>query len=869
MKAHRYLFLLLISLLLVSGTHAVLSKSTIAATLELISPAGCPLTGCAAGQRLNYRLTFPVSPIFTTGENVMVCVTSTGGSTSPGVTLIDFSTGYISSEGLVSGATYNPILNCDGNVFSGEDLVVSVAAQLNSSLTDQLNLAVRIHNLADSNGSLRYHLFEKNSAGDWVEKEAPTASISVEASQVSSAYVAKNSDDCNLETPCFINSGDDLPGGLGTGLKDAIDALPDGSPETPIRITILGEYPVKTEEVLLDRPNTILQGRNGSSLSAKGSICTKPLLGITSSLTIQDLSIDDGECTSVSRNLIRVNSSLPVTIQRNTLQNGAHAILYEDNSGNLLVQFNHFTNNVGNAIRRVGADDSGKLTAVANNILGNTWAPIIECGSPNKGTVDHNFWGTGISPATASNRCTFTEGAQLGAAVLTQPAGVQGERVQVRTASTSLFGGDLSVRRSAGGDYALYVVNHGQGAEENVPFLDYGTEPITACGNFYDIFLGSALPTGSDLIASFKYDLNTSCQEVIESPNYCGQQSNPSLYPLWWFDPKTQLMESWGRAGESHSGQPGQSVVCDTNQKTITITIDQSGRPNLTQDLNQTPFIVGLPLPLGVELTEEGFTGSYHYNQADLTWTTISENNIGGFHILRSESSNGPYLRISGLIEGMGNPFLGGLYTYTDAPLQTGKTYYYKLEVVDNDDLTLQFYGPITITTATVTPTFTHTFTITPTPTATLTGTITPTPTRTSTRTPTPTRTPYVYRSPTSLYRTYTPTPIRTATSRYQTSTLTRTSTFVEPTRPTPESTTTSSSYPLPGGEQPTGGTPSYTPDQLPSGTVSSTSPSTPTEISGGFLEKSNRYQQFAWWGIPLALLCVAILAGWLWHKKH
>jgi len=91
-----------------------------------------------------------------------------------------------------------------------------------------------------------------------------SASITVAASQVNTAYVAETSDDCNLEAPCFINSGDDLPGGLGTGLKDAIDALPAGTSANPISITILGDYPVKTREVLLDRPNIIIQGRAGS-----------------------------------------------------------------------------------------------------------------------------------------------------------------------------------------------------------------------------------------------------------------------------------------------------------------------------------------------------------------------------------------------------------------------------------------------------------------------------------------------------------------------------------------------------------------------------------------------------------------------------
>lgn len=871
MKAHRILLPLLVCLLFITGTSAVLSKDTKSVSLDLTSPAGCPLTGCAAGQRLNYRLTFPVNPVFADGNNVMVCVTSSGGSSSPGVTLIDFSTGYISSQGLISGATYTPISNCDGNSFSGEEHVISVAAQLSSSLSDQLNLAVRLHRLADSNGSIRYHLFEKDSTGNWIEKEMTSASITVAASQVNTAYVAETSDDCNLEAPCFINSGDDLPGGLGTGLKDAIDALPVGISANPIIITILGDYPVKTREVLLDRPNIIIQGRAGSKLTAAGSTCTEPLLGITSAVTIQNLAIDDGECTSVSRNLIRINSSLPVTIQRSTLRNGAHAILYEDNSGNLLVQFNHFTNNVGNAIRRVGANNAGKLTAVANNILGNTWAPVVECGSPAKGTVDHNFWGAGITPKTASNNCTFTTGAQLGAAVLTQTTGVLGELVQVQTRETILFGGDLTVRRSTGSDYTLYVVNHGQGSEINIPFLNHGTDPITACSNFYDIFLASALPQGSDLIASFKYDLNSSCQAVIETQNYCGQEVDPSLYPLWWFDPKTELTESWGRVGQSQSGQPGQSVVCDTTQKTITMTIDDTGRPNLTQDMNQTPFIVGLPLPQGVELSEEGFTGSYHYNQAGLTWTTLSENTIGGFHILRSENINGPYLRISGLIEGIGNPFLGGIYAYTDSPLPTGKTYYYKLEVVDSEDLTLQLFGPITITTATPTPTFTHTFTITPTLTITLTPTVTLTPTRTPTRTPTPTRTSYIYRSPTSRYRTSTPTPVRTATSRYQTATLTRTSTLLEPTQPTLEKTRTSSSYPLPGEEQPTLGTPTPTHEQVPSGTITLASPSATIVITGDYLEKTNRYQSFAWWGVLLGVVLVLGAGGyfvWLRQKQ-
>jgi len=462
--------------MLLAGTHVVLSKSTKSVALDLISPAGCPLSGCAAGQRLNYRLSFPISPVFTGGDNVMVCITSTGGSSTAGLSLVDFSTGYVSTQGLVSGAVYTPIANCAGNAFSGEDQIVSVSAQVNSSLTDQLNLALRLNRLADLDGNLKYHLFEKDAGGTWIEKGSASAPIEVDPAQVTEAYVAENSNACNLEAPCFINSGDDLASGLGTGLKDAVDALPDGTSANPVKITILGTYPIKANEVLLNRPNVFLQGRSGSVLTAQGTICTAPMLGVTSGLTIQNLSINDGECTSVSRNLIRVNSSLPVVLQRNTLQNGAHAIVYEDNTGNLLVQFNQITNNVGNAIRRVGSSSTGSLLAVANNFLGNAWSLQVECGNPAKGTVDHNFWGAGLSPATGSSHCTYTEGSQLGAAILAQSAGVAGELTQVRTVSTSLFNGAVILRHSTGSDYPLYIVNHGQGSSDNIPFLNHGTE---------------------------------------------------------------------------------------------------------------------------------------------------------------------------------------------------------------------------------------------------------------------------------------------------------------------------------------------------------------------------------------------------------
>ena len=873
----RYFPVLLIALLFLSGTGLVLSKTKQVTALELVAPAGCPLNGCAAGQRLNMRLSFPIEPVYSAAENAMICVTSTGGSNNPAlIPFTDYSTGSISARGLVSNVTYSPVESCAGNSFAGENLIASVQAWHTASVADQLNLALRLNKLATLDGSVKFHVFEKETSGIWIEKSSAILALSLSASQGATAYVGTDSGVCSLKTPCFINSGDDLPGGLGTGLKDALDALPDGSSSAPNTINILGTYPVKSNEVLVDRPNFILQGSASSTLTASGSVCSAPLLGITSRVTLQGLVINDGDCTTVSRNLLRVNSALPVTIQNNTLQQGAHAIVYEDNNGSLLVQFNHIANNIGYAIRRTGFAGSGSLNAVANNIVNNAWSTQVDCGSSAKGLVDHNYWGPGISPASASTNCAFTEGSQLGAPILALPAGVSGQLAQVTTAGTSLFGSSLNVRRTSGEDYWLYAVNHGQGAEINVPFLGYGTDPMTPCSAFYDLFLGSSPGNDTDLVAAFKYNLNSSCQAVIESQNYCGQPDSPENYPLWWFDPKDSVTESWDKVGEAPKGSgaggaAGQSVQCDLSQKTITMTLDAIGRPNLGLDLNKTPFIVGLPLPLGVQLTPEGFTGTYTVNQADLTWTTISENNVGGFHILRSENSAGPFFRISSLIPSVGNPFLGGIYTYTDSTIQFGKTYYYKLEVVDDEDLTIQLFGPITIASATQTPTTTLTFTPTHTLTPTKTGSVTLTLTRTNTRTATPTRTPYVYRSPTSRYQTNTPVIVRTATSRFPTPTRIITGTQTLTTSPQASRTNQSEPYPVVTlASSPTQRTPgpdvNLTATLEKSGTVPAalapTNTPTPTAQSGQELEKTDRYQTGFLWIIPLSVVLIAAIAG-------
>jgi hypothetical protein len=76
-------------------------------------------------------------------------------------------------------------------------------------------------------------------------------------------------------------------------------------------------------------------------------------------------------------------------------------------------------------------------------------------------------------------------------------------------------------------------------------------------------------------------------------------------------------------------------------------------------------------------------------------WTTESEVNLAGFNIYRSESPDGPYVKLNDLlIPASPDPVTGGSYTYTDATAEPGVTYYYQLEDVELDGKATR-HGPI------------------------------------------------------------------------------------------------------------------------------------------------------------------------------
>jgi hypothetical protein len=76
-------------------------------------------------------------------------------------------------------------------------------------------------------------------------------------------------------------------------------------------------------------------------------------------------------------------------------------------------------------------------------------------------------------------------------------------------------------------------------------------------------------------------------------------------------------------------------------------------------------------------------------------WTTESEVNLAGFNIYRSESPDGPYVKLNdALIAASPDPIAGGSYSYTDRTAEPGITYYFQLEDVELDGKGTM-HGPI------------------------------------------------------------------------------------------------------------------------------------------------------------------------------
>lgn len=77
---------------------------------------------------------------------------------------------------------------------------------------------------------------------------------------------------------------------------------------------------------------------------------------------------------------------------------------------------------------------------------------------------------------------------------------------------------------------------------------------------------------------------------------------------------------------------------------------------------------------------------------ATITWETASEVDTAGFNLYRSESPDGPWVKINdALIPPSEDPVSGGKYSFKDESAESGKTYYYQLEEVELSGKTTRF----------------------------------------------------------------------------------------------------------------------------------------------------------------------------------
>jgi len=762
------LVLLGMMLLRASLTHASPPQQS-STSLVLLAPSGCPSGGCAAGQRLSYRLNFEVGQYApaSSNPNVKVCVYMP-------VNWLDASSVQVDSTGGFTGLSYTNVTSAgcaeDPLPPTGYSLAAAVQTQMNAGyFFDTLNLHFRIARTANAPGSVLMRVFEDTTGtGTWVRTgQAFTSQMNVLAWSGSTAYLAGSPSACT-QSPCFLNSAGDSAGGLGTGLRDAIDALPVGG-----RIVVLGTVMLKGQSVTLNKPMTLEGGAN-AVLTAEDGLCASPLLEVTAGVTLRGLTINDGTCTSPSRTLILVNTTDAVLIESNDLLNGADAISVANVGVSLTVRYNHITGNSGYALYW-GSASSAPLLLVANNLHQNRSGSAVECAAGASAPVasrlaNHNYWGDGVIPSASETHCTLDPARRLGAPIArnSTSAGVRATRLTVTASKTYLFDNQIALQRSSdGSDVDVYVVNHGADVPSSIPSFSFSTGSPNPCGYAFDVFLAENTAPSGTLELSFKYNRSAACIAVIESTQYCELSSNASKFPLWWLDPSGVLTAGWDTTGQNPAGSgaggvSGQPTTCDMEQDEIRVAIDTSGKPSFTE-LGFTPFMVGLPIPATFRLLASDRT-------VTVQWSTTTEADISGFYVLRSLSASGPFDPISDLIPRRGSATSGSDYTFVDGGRTNGVMNYYRIKVMRPDGGYV-YSDILSIVPNTPTPTFTPTRTRTWTPVPTFTATFRPfpSPTRAATTRPVNTPTRVLSLTPT---RTATP---GTGTARTPTRTLTLT----------------------------------------------------------------------------------------------
>jgi hypothetical protein len=103
------------------------------------------------------------------------------------------------------------------------------------------------------------------------------------------------------------------------------------------------------------------------------------------------------------------------------------------------------------------------------------------------------------------------------------------------------------------------------------------------------------------------------------------------------------------------------------------------------------------PAPTAVDLVS--FTATPARSTIHVEWETATEIDNLGFNLYRAESAGGPWTQLNESLiptQVPGSP-VGAIYTFEDSNVQTGVTYFYRLEDVDVHGQST-FHGPVDAT---------------------------------------------------------------------------------------------------------------------------------------------------------------------------
>jgi hypothetical protein len=157
----------------------------------------------------------------------------------------------------------------------------------------------------------------------------------------------------------------------------------------------------------------------------------------------------------------------------------------------------------------------------------------------------------------------------------------------------------------------------------------------------------------------------------------------PSTYNTWFF-------LNYATDFTQHGG----SGATWTNVGAVTLEID--GRDTADLDITIDVVAVG-PAPTAVDLVS--FTATPARSTIHVEWETATEIDNLGFNLYRAESAGGPWTQLNESLiptQVPGSP-VGAIYTFEDSNVQTGVTYFYRLEDVDVHGQST-FHGPVDAT---------------------------------------------------------------------------------------------------------------------------------------------------------------------------